>query len=77
MGTYLQPIQPWAAAIFEERERNPIQNIYKNPFVVLSSPALVVKGDTGDLTSKDDKTRKAAIDKLLQMEIHNNHIGVV
>jgi hypothetical protein len=65
MPNYLQPIQPWATKVLEEREKNPISNMYRTPFVILSSAAFVAKGSVKDLTSTNSTLRKNAIDGII------------
>jgi hypothetical protein len=40
---YFQPIQPWVISVLNERENNKLLNIYKNPFVIITSGAKVVQ----------------------------------
>ena len=77
MSNYLQPIQPWAKAVLEEREKNPLSSMYRTPFVVLSSGAFVAKGNVADLTSKDMSKRKAAIDNLINSGSNDNYCGCI
>lgn len=42
---YLSPLSPWIIGIMKAREENPLMGSFKNPYAVLTSSALVVKGD--------------------------------
>jgi hypothetical protein len=58
---FLAPLPPWTVDIMEQREENKTMTTYKNPWVVLTSGALVVKGKA----SKDAATRrKELVDKM-------------
>lgn len=77
MPNYLQSIQPWAKAVLEEREKNPLSNMYRTPFVVMSSGAFVAKGNVADLTSKDVAKRKSAIDTLIDKGSSDTYCGCI
>ena len=52
---FLQPIQPWAQTVLEERENNKLLAVYKNPFVVITSGAKVIKANANIAEPKSDK----------------------
>lgn len=45
---YFAPLSPWIVDIMKNRENNPILSSTRNPFVILTSGALVVKGSASD-----------------------------
>jgi hypothetical protein len=51
---FLAPLSPWTVDIMKQREENPLMTSFKSPWVVLTSPALVVKGVATD----DPKVRR-------------------
>lgn len=55
---YLTPISPWAAEVLEKREKNPIRTIYKNPFIVISSAAKIVKSDNNISTDPNERAQQ-------------------
>jgi len=61
---YFSPLSPWIVNVMEEREKNPILASIKNPFVILTSGALVVQS-TGNVSS-DPSERKKQIIKLIK-----------
>ena len=61
---FFAPLSPWIVDVMEEREANPVNSIYRSPFIVLTSGALVVKGST-DLGSSDENARKEEIKSIL------------
>lgn len=65
MGNYLMPIESWASQVLQEREKNPMMAMYRTPFAVLSSPAIVTKGNATELTSTDSKRRYEEIKKCI------------
>jgi len=45
---YFSPLSPWIVDIMTDREKNPVLSSVKNPFVILTSGALVVNGTASD-----------------------------
>lgn len=68
---FLAPFTPWVIQVMKDREQNPIDSmLQKNPFVILTSAALVVKSDS-NIFDNDIKTRVESIKGIL-----NNTSGV-
>jgi hypothetical protein len=62
---YLQPIQPWAVEVLEEREDNKLLSVYRNPFIVITSGAKVVKTN-GKIAAPKSEERAKEINDILQ-----------
>lgn len=54
----ISPFKQWVTTIMEQRESNPISSIYKNPFVVLTSGALVVNAGATILSQNSEERIK-------------------
>lgn len=52
---YLSPLPPWTVDIMKQREDYPMMTSFKNPWVILTSAALVVKGEATDDVEKRRK----------------------
>lgn len=53
---FVAPLQPWIVDIMTSREDAPLRGAYKNPYAVLTSGALVVKGTPSSTTEQDRKS---------------------
>jgi len=62
---YYAPLQPWVIDIMKEREDNLHLAAFRNPYAVLTSGALVVKGGK-NTTSSDEEQRKTEIVNILK-----------
>ena len=59
---YFSPLSPWIIDIMKDRENNPVLASVKNPFIILTSGALVVKGSASD----DFVKRKTELANIIQ-----------
>jgi hypothetical protein len=55
---YTVPIKKWIKDILIEREKNPNSIGFRMPFIVLTSSAIVIKGNIKDIKEKDDERLK-------------------
>lgn len=55
---YLQPIQPWAVEVLEEREENKLLSVYRNPFIVITSGAKVVNVGSSVNPKSDERAKE-------------------
>ena len=60
---FLAPLPPWTVDIMEQREENKTMTTYKNPWIVLTSGALIVQGKS---QAKDAKERRDELIKLMK-----------
>ena len=58
---FLAPLSPWIKDIMTQRESSPLMTSFKSPWVILTSPALVVKGSA----EKEPEARKLELLKLI------------
>ena len=58
---FLAPLSPWIKDIMTQRESSPLMTSFKNPWVILTSPALVVHGKA----EKDPEARKLELLNLI------------
>jgi hypothetical protein len=58
---FLAPLPPWTVDIMEQREENKTMTTYKNPWIVLTSGALIVQGKS---QAKDAAARREELKKL-------------
>lgn len=65
MGNYLSPISPWAKTVLEEREKNKLSNLYRTPFAVMTSAALVAKLPTKTSGGNLQLPKPEDIDKIV------------
>lgn len=72
----ITPFKPWVTTIMEQRESNPISSIYKNPFVVLTSGALVVPASP-DAMSTNQSTRIDNTKKIIKNIPPNSYRGCI
>jgi hypothetical protein len=73
---FFAPLSPWIVQVMEERESNPIKSIYRSPFVILTSGALVVKGSQG-IADQDQNARREEIKKLLDGNQSDGYSGCI
>ena len=74
---FLAPFSPWITQVMEDREANPISSmLQKQPFAILTSPALVVSGGPGVFGS-DSQARKLAVMELIKKPPDNSHKGCI
>jgi len=60
---FLAPLPPWTVDIMEQREENKTMTTYKNPWIVLTSGALIVRGKS---QAKDAAERRDELIKLMK-----------
>jgi hypothetical protein len=74
---FLAPFSPWIKQIMEDREADPKKSmLQKQPFAILTSAALVVKGDK-DVFSSNTETRKNSVKTLISNPPSNSHKGCI
>ena len=70
---FLAPLSPWITDIMTQRESSPLMTSFKNPWVVLTSPALVVKG----AAEKDPEARKLQLLNLIANPGNDSYKGCI
>jgi hypothetical protein len=56
---FLAPLSPWITDIMKQRESSPLMTSFKSPWVILTSPALVVHGTADmDINARRDELKK-------------------
>jgi len=72
---YLTPFLPWITDILQEREDNQVSNIFKNPYAMITSAALVVQG--AGIASNDEKTRAEDIENKIKNPPPESYKGCI
>lgn len=63
---FLAPLSPWVTQVMQDREANPVSSmLQRQPFAILTSPALVVKGGP-DVYTSDTNKRADAVKTLIK-----------
>jgi len=70
---FLAPLSPWIIEILEERENDTFNTSFRNPYAILTSGALVVKGDA----KSDEKDRAEELKKLIADPGNNSYKGCI
>ena len=73
---YRTPLPSWVVEVMKQREKNKISAIYKNPFAILTSTALVVKGGS-DILSGDKAVRQKATKDILEKPKNVEYQGCI
>lgn len=68
---FLAPLKPWVVDVMELREKNPHMVAYKNPYAVMTSSALVMKG-AGSVETDKQKRKKQIIDIINGTTVSND-----
>ena len=71
---YFSPLSPWIIDIMKGRENNPVLSSMKNPFIVMTSGALVVKGTAKD---KLEDRKKELINIIKNEDVSSAYQGCI
>ena len=70
---FLAPLSPWVVEVLKEREESTFDTAFRNPYAILTSAALVVKG-----TAKTDQNeRKTELEKLIRTPPNDSYKGCI
>jgi hypothetical protein len=70
---FLAPLSPWIVEVLKEREESTFDTAFRNPYAILTSAALVVKGTA----STDQNERKTQLEKLIRTPPNDSYKGCI
>ena len=70
---FLAPLSPWITEVLKQREENTFDTAFRNPYAILTSAALVVKGTA----ETDPKKRKEQLDGLINKPPNDSYKGCI
>ena len=73
---YVSPLAPWMVNVLKQRERNKIMGMFKTPYAILTSTALVGKGGP-DIASTDKAKRTQAAKDAIEKPSSSAYKGCI
>ena len=70
---FLAPLSPWVVEVLKEREESTFDTAFRNPYAILTSGALVVKGTA----ETDPNKRKEQLNNLINNPPDNSYKGCI